>query len=33
LPDRPAVSVEEGGRDPGIGQQFGPAHDSLLNID
>ena len=33
LPPRPAFTVEEGGRDAGVGQQFGPAHDSLMNVD
>src|SRR3954464_2756245 len=33
LPPRPAFPVEKGGGDPRVGQQFGSAHDSLLNMD
>src|SRR4051812_37056532 len=33
LPPRPALTVEEGGRDASVGQQFRSTHDSLMNID
>src|SRR5205823_2336769 len=33
LPPRPAFAVEEGRRDASVGQQFGSAHDSLMNVD
>src|SRR5205085_6770817 len=33
LSPRSAVPVEERRRDLGLGQHFGPPHDSLLNVD
>jgi hypothetical protein len=33
LTPRPAFPVKEGSRNSSVGQQFRPAHDSLMNID